>query len=181
MLQISKPVEHVPSFLLQLNYMPERTFILSDIPLDLEDTYRIEKNSIYNRKKLITDIQNQSLSLENLVLLSSAENESFMVDFVDDLRTIQSDILITYIPNVIQPLSNRNMYYRILHVYTSSRGSTAQSLDVVAINKCYSQISYNALLSSQPEFLGKKIIGFTEEDVLDFYDVMDMNYLKVVI
>lgn len=74
MLQISKPVEHVPSFLLQLNYMPERTFILSDIPLDLEDTYRIEKNSIYNRKKLITDIQNRSLSLENLVLLSSAEN-----------------------------------------------------------------------------------------------------------
>lgn len=47
MIRITKIVEHVPSFLLQLNYSPETTFILSDIPLDLEGTFNIEKNSIY--------------------------------------------------------------------------------------------------------------------------------------
>lgn len=104
-----------------------------------------------------------------------------MVDFVDELKTIQPDILITYIPNVTQSLTNRKMYYRVLHVYTRPPGLTAHTLDVVAINKCYSQASYNILLSSQPEFSGKKIIGFTEEDVLDFYDVMDANYIKVMI
>lgn len=181
MIRIEKTVEHVPALLQRLNYKPESTFILTDLPLPSDGGYRIEKNALYNRKKLISEIQKGSLVVKNLVLLSSAEKESFMVDFVDDLQIVHPNVVITYIPNVIQPTGKRSMYYRVLHVYAKAVDSTVQSLIVVAINKCFAQASYDSLLRGQPEFIGKNIIGFTEEDVLDYYDVVETDYIKIVI
>lgn len=183
MIRITKPIENVTTFLQQSNYTPQATFILTDIIVDLAGAYRTEKNSLYNRKKLITEIQDGILQLENVVLLSSAEKESFMVDFVDELKRVQPNILITYIPNVIRPIGNYSMYYHVLHVYSKQKGSTTEALDlnVVAINKCYSKASYDMLLRSQPEFVGKKILGFTEEDVLDQYEVMDTKDIQMMI